>query len=1369
MNIYVPRTCTEVVQHHPDDPTARPKPKPLREFADRPAIVLLGAPGAGKTEMFRREAKFQTQVHEGQEGAQAGCYITARDFVTFDERPEWHGKTLFIDGLDEMRAGTSDQRTPFDQIRAKLDNLGRPPFRLSCREADWFGAIDRTHLESVSPNSKVLVLRLDPLSGEGIRKIVGNRGIKDVEDFISTAKQRGIEALLENPQTLEMLVTAVAGGHWPETRAQTFELACRRLLSEHNPEHQLAAQQQHSDEVLLDAAGHLCALLLLSGRTGCHRMADQGDAEFISLSGISTPSQDILNRTIHTKLFNVENGLAAPIHRHIAEFLAGRHLAGLIDNDGLPVGRILALITGEDGGLVSELRGLAAWLAAHNRTARSEIIKRDPQGMVLYGDVKQFSVAEKRQILTCLEQEAEHDPWDIASNRELDPRWGDLATPDMENAFSDLLLDGTASDARQSILRTMLTAIYQGAAIPNLKPVLMKVVRDEKRPPRIKELALDAYIKQAEDNSERNQYLKVLLKDVHSGTVSDPNDQLLGCLLTQLYPDELPPSEIGRYFKVPKNDSFIGRYTFFWTETFKNRTANQISIADALDSLVCSCDDQLMEIETHFIPFYIRDLPTPLLATFLTNMEDADALDVQRLFSWLCLSSDIGESHGCGEEVQAVKIWFENHPSQYKAIFKMGIERSYMPWTMKGHLFSANPPPDFGSWCLDQALKTEDQDIARKYFDEAVDCLNSQNHCEGLSRNILETRVAERSNLLNHYNRMRDQERHSIDAQEQQKKERSERQQKIANERRNFLESWRNAIRSHEADLRENSAPPMLLHKLADVYFRPFMDIQGNTGRERLFSLLGGDERLVDLVLNAFRKSTTRSDLPKAPDILRLASKNELHPLTLPFVAGLHELGSALQAEKRPLDEEGMRRAFAICFGNEFYGARYDLIAKKRPDLAAEVLVQAFQFFVRNGKQDCAALHKLNHGPNHAEIARLAALQLARLFPVRCTLNQLGLLKSILLSALQHGEKNEFLRIVEEKLALNSLDAGQKIYWLTAGVLALSASFTNRLADALSGRGKERRVRHLADFAASETHGKPARAIAALDLAAKETLIRFIGAGYRPWRSEDGWVANEKLDAPALVRELIHQVSSNPSPEAFDVLARLLQDALLKPWHPRLRHAAQQQRGIRREACFTHATPEQVQKVLQNGRPANSADLAAVTMDHLVELAKQIQDGATSDWRQYWNTDHHGAVTEPKHEDRCRDTLLSDLVARLTPLGVGAQPEGQYAKETRADIRVGCNGFNIPVEIKKNTHRNLWTAIRSQLIAQYARDPGANGHGIYLVFWFGPERTKAMPPTGARPNTAKALEESLCVQLSAAEARKISVVVVDVAQPAYES
>ena len=205
---------------------------------------------------------------------------------------------------------------------------------------------------------------------------------------------------------------------------------------------------------------------------------------------------------------------------------------------------------------------------------------------------------------------------------------------------------------------------------------------------------------------------------------------------------------------------------------------------------------------------------------------------------------------------------------------------------------------------------------------------------------------------------------------------------------------------------------------------------------------------------------------------------------------------------------------------------------------------------------------------------------------------------------------------------------------------------------------------------------------------------------------------------------------------------------------------------MRRDAEFRHPDVAQVLETLGKSRPANHADLAALTVDFIAEISRKIRDGNTNDWRQYWNVDRAARSWNPRHEDDCRDALLSDLQQRMTGLGIEAVPEGRYAEAKRSDIRVSHDGFNVPVEIKKSTHRDLWSAIRSQLIARYTRDPGAAGYGIYLVFWFGNQPNPCqMPESGPRPRSAAELEERLRDTLTPEEARLISICVIDVARP----
>ncbi|MEO8010183.1 MAG: hypothetical protein ABI650_00920 [Dokdonella sp.] len=129
--------------------------------------------------------------------------------------------------------------------------------------------------------------------------------------------------------------------------------------------------------------------------------------------------------------------------------------------------------------------------------------------------------------------------------------------------------------------------------------------------------------------------------------------------------------------------------------------------------------------------------------------------------------------------------------------------------------------------------------------------------------------------------------------------------------------------------------------------------------------------------------------------------------------------------------------------------------------------------------------------------------------------------------------------------------------------------------------------------------------------------------------------------------------------------------------------------------------------------------------------------------------------------------MLSDLTERLGRLGVDSIKEGYYAEETRADIRVSSGGatrFNVPIEIKKDNHADLWRAMREQLIERYTRDPGADGFGIYLVFWFG-GKDMPLPQEGKKPRSAAELEERLRQTLTPEENGRIRICVIDCALP----
>ena len=1126
----VERTCTEV----PDNPGGadrtedRTESRPLSHYRDHGTYVLLGAPGAGKTWAFRHEA--------GERG-----FCDARDFTTYGHERWSNVTSLFIDGLDEMRAGTTDGRTPLDAIRQKLDQLERPRFRLSCREADWFGAADRKRLESVSPDGVVRVLRLDPLTDEDIRTILdAYPQVDDADEFVAKARDRGLDSLLNNPKSLEMLVRGVSAqrdGAWPDTRTETFDLACRALVQEHNDEHNLAEPNPPDVSGLLDMAGHLCAVQLLTGSAGYHMIGNQPAADYIALNDL--PNAKTLRVLLGSKLFQwPAGGRVVPVHRHVAEFLAGRYLSKLID-DGLPVQRVLTLVTGEDGRTVSALRGLAAWFAAHCKAARHEIVERDPLGTILYGDVKCFSIKEKTFLLTCMEQSAGRDPRVFEAMHDLDSRWVDLATPDMEETFREILTRADGTQGRQTVALAVLWSLERDAVIPGIAPMLLDIVRNSECWHPVKQAALKAYVQQCRDEDTATDDLKALLADMHEGTVSDPDKDLLGLLLRRLYPKALRPAEVGRYLREREREVIGGSYWSFWEHDLAEQSTDK-QLAEVLDSLVDAYRDRgWTRDEGKSVPYWLCTLPTKLLATYLGR---SPTVDNKRLFVWLGMTA----KHATHSAKAKINNWLSDNPEAYKAVVGLAADcyadSSQLGYEIYTRLFSATVPSDFGAWCLAQAVEEErNTEAATEFF---LDHVIARQANETISDEFVEKRLAHDPSLVAKYRALRQRRERSI---ANFTSEQSKLEQRHETEARKRRREWRDAVKDHEQALRENRAAPAILHRLASVYLGQFVDVQGSDGRSRLQDLLGDDD-LVDMVVEAFRASTTRSDLPDMTEIFRLADNQKHHLLMLPFLVGLDE-NPSLRPTEAPLDEQGMRRALAFRFNApDFWNQKpewYRAVLKSRPDLVAEVVVLSVGAGLRRGASSGLGLYELGHDNDYQPVAEIAVVPLLRSFPTRCKVEQLHALKLLFNAASRYIDDDTVLEIVENKLALRSMDAAQQMYWIGAGLLAKPALFVDRLRQKLSGRGCERRVRHIAAF----LYDCDVSSIESLDVPVLDLLVASLGNSYRPFRWFDNdsetagsVAARNSAYAGLIVDSLINALSSKPSHDATEALQRLSEE-----------------------------------------------------------------------------------------------------------------------------------------------------------------------------------------------------------------------------------
>lgn len=1249
---FVDRTCSEVGTDGLATGEELLASQPLSHYADRSGWVLLGPPGAGKTVEFKREAD---RCH--------ACYVTARNFLTLND-PAWRTRTLFIDALDEIRAGSPDGRTPLDRIRTKLDELGRPPFRLSCREADWFGASDRGHLAAVSPDGDVLELRLEPLSDEQVRDLLERHGT-DPEAVFQAAGKAGLSALLATPQDLELLAKVVASGGWPETRLTTFELACRQLAREQNEEHRIAAEgDPFATEQLLDAAGDLCAVALLSGHAGYAVASAGGDEHYIRLSAMRG-SPRLLRDALHTRLFAYATPQhATPTHRRVAEFLAARRLTQTI-RDGLPPARVMALMTGPDGGVVSSLRGLCAWLAAHSTEIRPDCIARDPLGTLLYGDVKEFTAEEKRGLIEAVKRLAQHDPGTLANRFELNVRWGDVATPDTEPMFRELLLRSGHDDASQRLSRTLLLALYHGSPIAALKGLLMEMARDERLWSQIRILALNAFVKQhgCSDRTIRRELLQ-LLQDTEASTARDPHRNLLGALLSHLYPKVVPPTEVLRYLHEPDDPLSIGDYYYFWASDVVGK-ATDAELGRLMDALIRR-RGECLPADDHLL--------SPLAMRVLTRLLKGPVnFKAERLFEWI-------DAWRQGEASELFANWLHTNPSRAKALHTAAVGHP----TRLSALRSLEAP----------SVEKSPSDAVRRWQEQ-------------------------------------------------------------------WQEQWQALLRANRAQIKDN-CPPGLLNELAKVYWGSMILVEGNTPTERLHFLLQ-DDGLVQLALGAIRDTPKRPDLPTLAEVAALRPSAP-HPLKLPYLAALDGLPASAVA-KQGKDRQRLALTFRIEPPTPS-AAWYDDLIEADPHLVASTLVDYCRAAFRCGNVPHWSLAQLAQDAHHAKVAEEATLDLLKVFPPRGKTGHLPTLRSLLLAALAHCSHAKLSALVGRKLSLASLAAMQRIHWLCCGLNLAGTRHLKPLLGLLAGRHQHQRIQCVVTLMRDGV-----LRVNALEAPVALPLTERLAELSPPASLSDGnrrgpipESVADAADAADAVRHLLDHLASLATGEATDALRQLASNAALSRWQPEVQNALTNQLATRREAEFRHASVDDVLATLGGAAPANAADLMALLADCLTSLASRVAAGDTSDWRQYWNTDGK-RVTEPRHEELCRDALLSDLRKEL-PSDVTATSEAVHAADHRSDIRVSFRDFAVPIEVKRCCNRNLWEAMHTQLIDGYAKAPAAQGHGIYLVFWFGRERCKRAPDGSQKPRTADELATRLRETLTPEERRKIAVVVVDVSGPA---
>lgn len=1352
MGIVVPRTVTLLNKVGEWSPSRR-----LANFRADPAYVLLGDPGSGKTTTLRDEAD-----------RTGGHFVTARRFLRgkVDRHPEWQGTTLFIDGLDEVRAGGGDPRSPLDGLLKKLERLGNPRVRISCRVADWLGRNDEREVASLAGYEDLKLLRLNPLREDDVHKILSRHQIHDADDFLRRARDHGLDDLLRNPLCLELIAKVVVKGkEWPRSRLEMFTQACRKLAREHNDEH-CAAQRSLPAlgiEEVMTAAGQLSALLLLSGK-GSFSQDPVEDEDCVVLEDIRDADIGASRRVLTTKLFASKDQRLAPVHRHIGEFLAARYLSRKI-KEGVPANRVLALMTGHDGVVVFDLRGLSAWLAALNPKARQRLIATDPIGMVLYGDVKSFAQDEKERLLDKLEEQPGRlDPWFWPS---LTCR--SLVSTKTVETLRRFTTEPDRSDGRQRVTYLLIRGMAEAEHSLSVAE-LCDVVRDDSWWLTVRKAGLRTALIRAKGRDSSGS-LKALLNEIRDGCVLDSDNTLGGMLLQAFYPADVTPEQLWDYFPRTVSSEVSGASGYWYQRTMQKADDDDLpALLDGWSKLSVQRKDYVhnyLGLGREVVKLLVRGLEA-----------HGNKTEVSKLYDWIRSAFDLdGEQRPQGWE--AVHAWLAEHFDLGFELLLEGIHRHsrtgyshWRAWQLRKTFFGYAEPPSFASWCLDQAVA-----MVESNEDAALGLL--QWSVEHHSKSALDSWLTEARHrvqsiplLAQHLERLVA----PVEPSPLEKRDRRE-QESYTEKKQREREEYLAYVRKHAEDLALGTCAPKLLHHLGRVYLDTGHGDQEDPG-QRLRQDLDRVPDLVASALSGLGRTLKRPDLPDLSRIISLNKDNQMSLLAYPVLAGLMEMDRQRANVLRGLDDAGILGSLGFYYTTPLYledvPPWYLAFVESRPELVAEALVKVYRSFIRRRRDNTSHLYVMVGDKRFRKVARIAVPQLLQAFPTRCTKPQISTLHVLLHAALRHTPHADLASRVRRKLAARNMDVAQRALWLGAGLIVSPKDCVPQVVDFLDS-GREARGRHVVGFLAPDDVPPPSGKWTELNPRQLAMLVRALGGRYQ----RDAWVPkvgagvrmmsaeqDAGMKVSGLVPDWVNRLAENADPAAGEALASLIRDPALETWTPVLSAARDRQAVVQRSATFRFPDFRAIREALRDGRPANAADLAALLVDRLEQLARQIRDGNTNDWRQYWDGAGRGSGSnkiqpKPRYENDCRDTLLSDLKS-LLPEGVDAQPEGHYAEEKRADIRVFYGRHAIPVEIKKNSSSDLWSAINDQLVAKYVRDPESGGYGIYLVLWFGKDHIKTSPPAGRRPKTPKEMHRRLEAPLSPQQRRKIKVLVVDV-------
>ena len=425
------------------------------EILEHSRVVLLAEAGAGKTAEMEEQAK--RLARKGQYAFFLPLEALDRDpisdLLSNSEAQRFHqwkedaeaAVWFFLDSVDELKL----TRSKFDRALLRFaneidDHLDRARVIVSCRPSDWrpqqdlatvrirlavrrkpeeisaqpaqeafLAALRERPAETVhaseekqggSARAGVRTLAMLPMSDRQVELFARQSNVSAPAEFLEEVDRQNAQDYARRPLDLAELIKRWNSSGDLGTRAQQHEANVTAKLQDHpdRPDRDVL-----SDNRALEGAEQLAlSLALTSART--IRSPEQA-MEFDPEEGVLRAEVALPDWTEEQRQALLRRALFDPAtygrvrfhHRSVQEYLAARRLRALRDK-GMSTRALFRLLFAERYGVevvFPSMRAIAAWLALWDEDTRKELMVREPEVLLSFGDPATLEVQVRIDLL----------------------------------------------------------------------------------------------------------------------------------------------------------------------------------------------------------------------------------------------------------------------------------------------------------------------------------------------------------------------------------------------------------------------------------------------------------------------------------------------------------------------------------------------------------------------------------------------------------------------------------------------------------------------------------------------------------------------------------------------------------------------------------------------------------------------------------------------------------------------------------------------------------------------------------------------------------------------------------------------------------